>query len=149
MKMTKTIYTLAEMEEFARAVAQTLFPGFVLCLSGDLGAGKTTFTQFLGKAMGINEVITSPTFTILKTYKSALDLHHIDAYRLEGVYQDESLEEVIFSHGVTVIEWYEHLLGSLPKDYLSIEIETRDSTTRVLHLEGRGKYGIIVNALSD
>lgn len=149
MQTTVTVYTLAEMQQFAERVAQTLFSGFVLCLSGDLGAGKTTFTQFLGKSMGINDSITSPTFTILKSYKNSLNLHHIDAYRLEGIGEDESLEEVIYSDGVSVIEWYEYLLGSLPEEYLSISIEIVDEFSRRLHIEGRGKYRTVVKALSD
>ncbi len=149
MKISKRIYTLDEMAMFAESIAQTLFPGFVLCLSGDLGAGKTTLTQFLGKAMGIKDTITSPTFTILKSYKNALVLHHIDAYRLEGTYEDFELEEAIYSDGVSVIEWYENIIGSIPDAYLSIDIDFVDDMTRELKIEGRGKYETIVKAISD
>ena len=147
MVKTKKIYTLNEMETFAANVAQHLFPGFLLCLSGGLGAGKTTFTKFLGKAMGIEETITSPTFTIMNTYQSALDLHHIDAYRLTKLEDEYTLEDAIYSQGVTVIEWYENIVLGLPKDYLSIDIRFEQDQERTLVIKGRGVYEAVVKAL--
>ena len=147
MVKTIKIVTLDDMETFATNIARHLFPGFLLCLSGDLGAGKTTFTKYLGKAMGIKETITSPTFTIMNTYESTLDLHHIDAYRLTKLEDEYTLEDAIYSQGVTVIEWYENIVLGLPKEYLSIEIRFEGNQERTLVIKGRGVYETIVKAL--
>ena len=63
------INDLHEMKTFAEEIGEMVFPGFLLCLEGDLGAGKTTFTKYFGKKIGVNDVINSPTFTILKIYE--------------------------------------------------------------------------------
>ena len=143
------INNLNEMDNFAQEIAKHLFPGFVLCLAGDLGAGKTTFTQFLGKAMGINDSINSPTFTIMKNYdNNPLSLTHIDAYRLEGVFRDMELEEYIFGNRVCVIEWYAYIQDSLPEDFLAIHIAFINESERKLSIEGSGKYEQIAKDIS-
>ena len=88
-------------------VAKKLFPGSVITLTGDLGAGKTTFTKGVGEGLGIKDEINSPTFNILKCYfDGSLPLYHIDAYRLEDSPNTNiGLEEVIEGDGVCVIEW--------------------------------------------
>ena len=126
-----------------------LFPGFVLCLEGDLGAGKTTFTKYLGKGMGITDTITSPTFTILKIYENVLPLYHMDVYRLNGIGADYDLEEYIYRDGVCVIEWYQHISESLPEDKLIIEIDILGDTKRRLRVEGTGRYEDIIQALDS
>ncbi|MFH5882535.1 MAG: tRNA (adenosine(37)-N6)-threonylcarbamoyltransferase complex ATPase subunit type 1 TsaE [Candidatus Izemoplasmataceae bacterium] len=149
MVYTVEIKNINEMEIFAQEVAKHLFPGFVLCLAGDLGAGKTTFTQFLGKHMGINDSINSPTFTIMKNYEhKPYSLTHIDAYRLEGVKRDMEVEEYIYSNGVSVIEWYTYIEESLPDEYLSIHIAFISEHERHLTIEGRGKYEKIAKSIS-
>lgn len=152
--MVMTMYTeiliedVKAMEEFAHRLSKHLFPGFVLCLEGDLGAGKTTFTKFLGKGMGITDNINSPTFTILKIYEADLPLYHMDVYRLQGIGEDYDLEEYIYRDGVCVIEWYQHIINSLPSEKLVIEIDIIDSTKRRLRIEGTGKYENIVDKIS-
>jgi len=100
----------SEKETFALAakIADTLSGGEVLLLNGELGAGKTTFTKGLAKALGVKEEVSSPTFTILNVYESGrLKLNHLDMYRIEN--PDElaelGIEESIGEDGVTVIEW--------------------------------------------
>lgn len=113
----------AETEKLAKSVAKTLKGGEVFALSGDLGAGKTTFTQFLAKALGVKEHVNSPTFVIMKIYKTAKHpmqhFVHVDAYRLEseaGI-EDLGLDEYInHPHAVVIIEWAEKL-----KKYLKIK----------------------------
>jgi len=140
---------LKEMEIFAEKVGKEVFPGFLLCLEGDLGAGKTTFTKFLGKNIGIEDMINSPTFTIMKIYEGDLDLFHMDVYRLQGIGSDYDLEEYIYGDGVCVIEWYKNIIDSLPHEKLVIEIEIMDANKRLLKIEGEGKYEEIVNKISN
>jgi tRNA threonylcarbamoyladenosine biosynthesis protein TsaE len=148
MEQVKTIETLAEMRDFAHHCASLVTPGFVLGLEGDLGAGKTTFTQFLGEALGIKVVINSPTFTIMKVYEEGtIPLYHIDAYRLDGIGADYDLEEYIDGDGIAVIEWYSRIQKSMPEDYLSFKIEWAGEEKRIITMKGRGSYASIVEAL--
>lgn len=147
MKTEIIINNIDEMESFAKNLSKQLFSGFVLCLEGDLGAGKTTFTKFLGKGMGISDTINSPTFTILKIYEGDLPLYHMDVYRLEGIGADYDLEEYIYRDGVCVIEWYQHISESLPKDKLIIEIDILGESKRRLRIEGTGIYEDIVKTI--
>lgn len=143
------IKNLKELEGFAEGLSEDLFEGFLLCLEGDLGAGKTTFTKFLGKYMGINDIINSPTFTILKIYDNELPLYHMDVYRLEGVGEDYELEEFIYGKGVCVVEWYKNIINSIPEEKLIIEIEIIDENKRLLKIEGIGRYEEIVKKISN
>ena len=94
----------------------------VLILSGELGAGKTTFTKGIAKGLGIRQMIKSPTYTIVREYEGRLPLYHLDVYRIEGDADSIDLDEFLFGGGVTVIEWG-HLLGKdLPDSYLELEL---------------------------
>lgn len=140
---------LEEMEIFAEKVGKEAFPGFLLCLEGDLGAGKTTFTKYFGKQIGVEDVINSPTFTIMKIYDGNYELFHMDVYRLQGIGADYDLEEYIYGDGVCVIEWYKNIIESLPEEKLVIEIEIIDKTKRLLKIEGVGKYEEIIKKISN
>ena len=149
MKKEIIINNLAEMEQFAKTISEELFPGFVLCLEGDLGAGKTTFTKFLGKYMGIKDTINSPTFTILKIYENELPLYHMDVYRLNGIGMDYELEEFIYGEGLCVIEWYKNIIESIPDESLIMEIAIIDENKRKISLEGLGKYEKIIKKIGN
>lgn len=127
--------SLEDTARLARAIAGHLHRGDVLALDGDLGAGKTTFTKFLGSALGIEEEISSPTFNILKCYfKGKMPLYHIDAYRLEeGINRDIGLEEVIEGDGIAVVEWADFIEDLLFQP-LKMRIERADETTRIVTL---------------
>lgn len=142
------VENIDEMKAFATKVSKEVFPGFVLCLEGDLGAGKTTFTKYLGKGMGFTDNINSPTFTIMKIYEGELDLYHMDVYRLNGIGEDYDLEEYIYNEGVCVIEWYKHIINSLPEEKLIFEIEIIGETRRLIKIEGTGKYEEIIKKIS-
>ena len=86
-----------ETKDLAAKLAKYLFEGSLITLSGQLGAGKTTFTQGLAKGLNIKKNVTSPTFNLLKIYNGDLPLYHIDAYRLEGINQDLGFDEYIDS----------------------------------------------------
>lgn len=143
------INDLEEMKLFAKKVGNEVFPGFLLCLEGDLGAGKTTFTKYFGKSMGIEDNINSPTFTIMKIYEGNLDLYHMDVYRLNGIGEDYDLEEYIYADGVCVIEWYRNIINSLPEERLIFEIEIIDIDKRLVKMEGNGIYEKIINKISN
>jgi tRNA threonylcarbamoyladenosine biosynthesis protein TsaE len=112
-----------------------------LALSGDLGAGKTTFTQALGTTLGITETITSPTFMIMKTYETNdvtfAHMVHMDAYRIED---NEELRPLRFSDIVNtpktllVVEWSELIKGALPAAALHLTLSVKDETTRTATL---------------
>lgn len=143
------VNNIEEMNEFAKKVGGTLFPGYLLCLEGDLGAGKTTFTKYLGASMGITDMINSPTFTIMKIYEGDINLNHMDVYRLHGIGMDYDLEEYIYGDGVCVIEWFRNINESIPEEKLVIEIEILDKYKRLLKIEGFGKYEKIVEKISN
>ena len=118
------IRTLQDTARLAQRLAALLKGRHALItLSGDLGAGKTTFTKALGKALGVTETINSPTFTIQKSYHMADGgtLFHIDAYRLEGITHDLGFEEC-FDEGICVIEWSDFIADELPQERLEIAI---------------------------
>ena len=149
MKKEIIINNIEEMAKLAENIGKQVFPGFLLCLEGDLGAGKTTFTKYLGAAMGIEDTINSPTFTILKIYEASINLNHMDVYRLAGIGADYDLEEFIYGEGVCVIEWYKNILGSLPEERLVLEIEIVGETKRLVKIEGTGVYENIVKTLDN
>ena len=110
----------------------------VLILSGELGAGKTTFTKGLAKGLGIRQMIKSPTYTIVREYEGRLPLYHLDVYRIEGDADSIDLDEFLFGGGVTVIEWG-HLLGEdLPDSYLELEL-LKEAEGRRLHFSAQGR----------
>lgn len=149
MKKQYVVKNLDEMEKFALSLSKHVFPGFVLCLEGDLGAGKTTFTRFFGKGFGITDVINSPTFTIMKIYEGNLGLYHMDVYRLGNAGSDYDLEEYIYAEGVSVIEWYKNIINSIPLEKLVIEINIVENGKRLLTIEGNGKYEEIVEKINN
>ena len=114
-------------------------PNTLITLSGDLGAGKTTFTQGLARGLGIEKKVTSPTFTIMKEYRGRLPLYHIDAYRLENITQDLGFDEYIESDGVCVIEWADFIEYVLPEELLNIEFTINDDDSRTLKLKAYGE----------
>jgi tRNA threonylcarbamoyladenosine biosynthesis protein TsaE len=111
----------------AAAVAGLARTGDLVLLVGDLGAGKTAFTQGFAAALGIDEPITSPTFTLVRTYKGRLVLNHLDVYRLEGPNEAEDLAiGELLEAGVTLIEWGDTIVGALPADYLELRFTLGD-----------------------
>ncbi len=99
--------------------------GDIICLDGELGAGKTAFTKGFAKALMIEEHITSPTFNIVNTYEGLKKLFHFDVYRIK--YEDElddiGFDEYIFGDGVCLIEWAKNIKNSIPKKAIWINIE--------------------------
>jgi tRNA threonylcarbamoyladenosine biosynthesis protein TsaE len=118
-----------ETQQLAAALAALAQPGDLVVLAGDLGAGKTTFTQGFGRALGVTEPITSPTFTLAQQYEGRLRVHHLDVYRLEQLAEvaELGLSELLDDGGVVLIEWGDAILGVLPADYLEVRLTYGDS----------------------
>ena len=96
------------------------------CLNGDLGVGKTVFTKGFAKGLGIDEVISSPTFTIKKSYEEGrIPLCHFDVYRIEDEDEMEEIgyEDEFYGDGVSLVEWAENIRGILPEDAVEVTIE--------------------------
>jgi len=119
-----------ETWRLAAELAGELEAGAVIALHGDLGAGKTCFIQGLAAALGIDEPITSPTYTLIGEYQGRLPLHHIDLYRLSGPVEalGLGLEEYLDGRGITAIEWAERAEGLLPQEMLHIRIDVDSET---------------------
>jgi len=127
MKIKKT-YSEHETEALGYELGLLLKnePKIVILLDGELGSGKTTFTKGLARAIGVKDIVNSPTYTIMKKYKTPdrlKVLYHLDLYRLEGVGSDFDLEEYIDGLGMIVVEWPYQAEELLPKDYLLIQIK--------------------------
>lgn len=128
-----------ETIEYGYKIGKLLETGDCILLAGDLGAGKTTFTKGIGKALGVTRVINSPTFTIVKEYHGDLDLYHLDLYRLDGLGNDFDLEEYFSKDGVVVCEWPDNVSEIIPDEYLLIEIFRREEDARLFKLTPHGK----------
>ncbi len=129
-------HSLEDTAFLAEKIADNLKGGEVILLNGELGAGKTAFTKCLAKCLGIEEVVTSPTFTFMKEYKGRLTLYHFDMYRV--IDADElyelGLNEYLFMNGVCVIEW--NKFDDLP-EHIRIDISTLDNgNDRVFVIKG-------------
>ncbi len=122
-----------ETQALAREIAQSLEPGEVILLEGDLGAGKTTFIQGLAQGLGVPEdyYVSSPTFALINEYPGRITLFHVDLYRLEPEEVEDLGLEDLLNQGVIAIEWAERLPFSFPKG-LRIRIEIVDQNRRRL-----------------
>ena len=125
-----TVYSTAPADtgKLASALAEMAQPGDLLVLIGDLGAGKTAFSKAYGKALGVEEPITSPTFTLAREYQGRLPLHHLDVYRLEMMAEvmELDLPGLLESGGVVLIEWGDAILQMLPEDFLEVRFTFGD-----------------------
>jgi len=123
--MRRLVNTVEETQTLAKKLARSVQPGDTILLNGDLGAGKTTFTQGFARQLGIMRPLKSPTFTLVREYQTAnFPLYHLDVYRLgeEGGAEELGLEEYFGRDGVALIEWPEFIAPILPKDVLSINL---------------------------
>lgn len=143
--MKLEVNSTQEMQQLGAVIAQTAQAHDLLLLNGDLGAGKTTLTQGIGRELGIKRPVKSPTFTIVREYPEArLPLYHMDFYRLE---EDDlssiDLNAYLAEPGIVVIEWPEIVQEQLPETFLEITIkrvdDSWDSTKRIVEFDAKGK----------
>ena len=141
-KSVEDTLTLAENIESEK------FPGMVICLNGELGSGKTVFVKGFAASLGIEDNITSPTFTIVKEYMSGeMPLYHMDVYRINDN-EEIGIEDYLTQDGVCIIEWAELILDRLPDERLDINFRIVDENTRILVFIPHGeKYEELCNAV--
>jgi tRNA threonylcarbamoyladenosine biosynthesis protein TsaE len=134
-------HSTGETLELARAVGELLRPGDVVSLVGDLGAGKTVFARGVARALGVTELVVSPSFTIVREYEGRVPLVHVDVYRIDAVQElhDLGFEEVVRDDAVTLVEWGDKVDGLLPGDRLDVRLAPGAADDeRVVEIEGHG-----------
>lgn len=127
------IHSETEMIEYGKKLAQSLQAPQVLELLGDVGAGKTTLTRGIATGLGVQEPVSSPSFTISKEYQGEkYRLVHYDFYRLNdpGIMAEDLLDSVSDNNTITIIEWGESIRNVLPENRLRITIKNLDENTR-------------------
>lgn len=142
---------LQESKNFGIILGKLLKAGDILCLNGDLGAGKTTLSKYIGLGLGVEGYITSPTFNLINEYKGRLTMYHFDVYRLEGVddLYDLGFDEYFYGNGVCVIEWANKIEAILPEERIVLDIEKgQDLDERLISIHGQGQtYEDIIKEL--
>lgn len=143
--MRMKMKSVEETQAVAATLASIIQPGDTLLLNGDLGAGKTTFTQGFARALGLKRPLKSPTFTLVREYQTAnFQLNHLDVYRLgeEGGVDELGMNEYFNDHSVTIVEWSEFIAEDLPNDYLQIDLTRIEhdiaDTQRAIEIQGIG-----------
>ncbi len=125
----KKIYETTSPEEtflLGKQLGQQAVAGTILCLNGDLGTGKTVFTQGFAEGLGITEPVNSPTFTIVQVYEEGrLPLYHFDVYRIGDVEEMDEIgyEDYFYGEGVSLVEWAELIEELIPSEAIQITIE--------------------------
>ena len=149
MEYKITSYNELDTIELAQNIESEKFENMIICLDGELGSGKTVFTKGIANALGIDESITSPTFTIIKEYTSGeMPLYHMDVYRLDGNTEGVGIEEYFNKGGIVIIEWAKTIKDILPEDRLEIKIKIVDDNKRVLVIVPYGqKYEELCEAV--
>ena len=141
MEYKLTTRSEEETIEIAQNLESEKFPNMIICLNGDLGSGKTLFTKGFAKSLGIDEAITSPTFTIIKEYDGKMPLYHMDVYKLDGNTEGVGIEEYFEKNGIVIIEWAATIEDILPEERLDIKFKVIDDNKRTLVITPHGaKY---------
>lgn len=130
------LQNLEETRFFGGKLGELALPGDVICLDGDLGAGKTTLTQAIARGLEVpdSEYVTSPSFAVLHQYPGRIPLYHMDFYRLHDALEilDLGLDEYFSLSGLTVIEWPSRASGILPDDRLELTIDNPGDDSRII-----------------
>lgn len=126
------------------AIGSVLRGGDVIAFRGTLGTGKTTMTKGIAQALGVVETVTSPTFCLVSEYSGRMMLYHIDAYRLGGADDFEGIgaDDMLYGHGVCVVEWSENVASALPENTIQIEITPLPNGCRTVGISN-WRYGEI------
>ena len=139
MEYKVTTHSEFETIELAQNFESEKFENMIICLDGELGSGKTVFAKGIAQALGIEETITSPTFTIIKEYTSGeMPMYHMDVYRLDENADGIGIEEYFNKSGIVIIEWADMISDILPKERLDIKFKILDEDKRVLVIQPHG-----------
>ena len=145
-----TSLNVEETQRIAAALAKVVVPGTVIALEGDLGAGKTHFTQGLARGLGVGEAVTSPTFNVMSVYdQGRLPLYHFDLYRLEDALELEDIAfyDYVEDDGVSCIEWAAKFPEEIPAQALWISITTREDNVRSIEVRtASGETQVLIDA---
>ncbi|MDR0615035.1 MAG: tRNA (adenosine(37)-N6)-threonylcarbamoyltransferase complex ATPase subunit type 1 TsaE [Lactobacillales bacterium] len=151
--MKKILKDIKETKQLAKKIGEVARPQDILILTGDLGAGKTTFTKGIAQGLGIKQTIKSPTYTIMREYRDGrIPLFHMDLYRVEMDADKLGFEEYFASDGLSVVEWGK-MLEELPENYLEIILEKgaeesqRIAAFQAFGLNGKNFYQRIVEGV--
>ncbi|OXM13741.1 tRNA (adenosine(37)-N6)-threonylcarbamoyltransferase complex ATPase subunit type 1 TsaE [Paenibacillus herberti] len=142
----------ADTVRLAGLLASRAEPGTVIALDGDLGAGKTRFSQAFAAGLGVQGTVNSPTFTIIKEYESGrLPLYHMDVYRLSLPEADElGLDDYFYGPGVSLVEWASLIPELLPEERLEIHLTHLGDEQRLIVIRGKGpRYAAWCRELAD
>jgi tRNA threonylcarbamoyladenosine biosynthesis protein TsaE len=122
-----------ETRAFGEALGRRLGAGQVVCLQGPLGAGKTTLAQGIARGLEVEDVVNSPTFTLVQEYAGRLPVYHLDVYRLSGPEEaaDLALDEMLGAGGIVIIEWPERIAAVLPPDRLEVRLEPQGEARHI------------------
>ena len=123
-------------------LAKSLKPGDIVCLSGDLGSGKTTFVKGLAKGLKVKAAkVNSPTFVLLNIYQGKWPMFHFDLYRIDKIQELASMgyDEFFYDDGVAVVEWAEKLGVLIPKEYIGVKLAHRGDNQRSITVSTQGK----------
>lgn len=145
-----TSLNVEETQRIAAALAKVVVPGTVIALEGDLGAGKTHFTQGLARGLGVGDAVTSPTFNVMSVYdQGRLPLYHFDLYRLEDALELEDIAfyDYVEADGVSCIEWAAKFPEEIPAQALWISITTREDNVRSIEVRtASGETQVLIDA---
>jgi len=132
-------------------LGKLLRPGDVICLSGDMGAGKTVFSSGIGEGWGADTPLTSPTYNLVHEHRRKADkqrLFHLDCYRLHGIEEVDTigLDDILDGEGIVIFEWAERIEDALPDQYLWIDFRVTEVSRRSFFIEAEGeRYESMVN----
>jgi tRNA threonylcarbamoyladenosine biosynthesis protein TsaE len=129
-----------ETQKVGAALAELLLPGDVVSLTGDLGAGKTCLVQGAARGLGVADHVASPTFVLVREYRGAIPVYHLDVYRLDRLQEvlDLGFEDLLDPSGVVFVEWGDAIQNLLPDSSLEVELKVAEDDSRRLRLRGRG-----------
>lgn len=136
--MTYITHSAQETVDLGEKIGSLLKSGDVIAMTGTLAAGKTTITKGIAKALGITDVVTSPTFCLISEYEGTkMPLYHMDVYRLDGPedFINLGVEDMLDGDGVCIVEWSEKVSSELPKRTIKIEITPLEDESRQIKIE--------------
>ena len=133
--VNKILYSEAETINFGKYLGEQATPSSVFCLSGDLGAGKTSLTKGIAQGIGFFDDVTSPTFSIMNIYEGGrLSIYHFDLYRLKkSDLESIDYRDFFYSNGVTIIEWPENAIEYMPSNAFFIKINILENGREIIY----------------
>ncbi|WP_018249293.1 tRNA (adenosine(37)-N6)-threonylcarbamoyltransferase complex ATPase subunit type 1 TsaE [Orenia marismortui] len=140
-----------ETFKVGRELGEKLNPGDIVCLQGDLGAGKTNLAKGICAGLGVKGEITSPTYTIVNEYRGRMKVNHMDLYRIrkEDELYDLGFEEYLYGDGVTIIEWPDKSRTLMPDNYLDINLKGQGTEREIRIIPQANKYIELITELKQ